>query len=59
MDAMSEVQYMTADGLAHSDLPTDDRKLLHRALDEWLNNSGGTGFFYIGSYSEMRDNFQG
>ena len=25
----------------------DYRKFLHGVLDEWLNNSGGTGIFYI------------
>jgi hypothetical protein len=58
MEAMSEVQYMTVDGPVHTDLPTDDRELLHDALDEWLNKSQGTGFFYVGSFSELRDNFQ-
>ena len=24
------------------------RKFIHASLDEWLNNSGGTGYFVVG-----------
>lgn len=49
----AEIQY----GSVHSDLcPGSDavlksssyRALLHQALDEWLNNADGDGFFYVG-----------
>lgn len=46
----SEIQY----GYVHSDLCGTDlsnqdwRNLLHTALDEWLDKSGGDGCFYVG-----------
>lgn len=34
---------------AYFDEPTDEyREFLHKALDEWLNKSDGTGAFWIG-----------
>jgi len=30
-----------------TDFPEEYRQFLHECLDEWLDNSGGTGRFYI------------
>jgi len=58
----AEIQY----GDVHSDIcPSSHtahftetyRKFLHANLDEWLNRSGGEGFFYIGSEKDLRANF--
>ena len=40
------------------DLPLSDKnvKFLHDCLDEWLNNSAGEGFFWIGNPQDMIDN---
>ncbi len=56
-----EIQYETNNGNVHSDIcfncnpDTEDkaysvehRKFLHACLDEWLNQSNGTGAFWIG-----------
>lgn len=53
----SEVQYMGPEGGVHSDLEATDRALLHSALDEWLDNSGGTGFFYVGDIHDLASEF--
>lgn len=56
-------------GLRHSDIcpgncdpdAMDDeeyRDFLHDNLDEWLDNSNGTGFFYIGEEQALIDNFK-
>lgn len=56
----SEIEYTRANGEGvHSDLMGGDfskmvldseaRQMLHDALDEWLNNSNGTGHFVISS----------
>lgn len=34
-------------GCKLTDVSDEYRKYLHDNLDEWLNNSGGTGIFYI------------
>lgn len=55
----SEIMYDSPKGPVHSDLCAEGdkakfmkcpewRKFLHDNLDEWLNNSNGTGYFYIG-----------
>jgi hypothetical protein len=31
------------------------KKFLHANLEEWFNNSGGTGYFYIGTYENMKE----
>lgn len=31
------------------------RQFLHDNLDEWLNKSNGTGFFYVGTEEDMRE----
>lgn len=54
---VAEVQYGTPVGLTHSDLKPGDRHDLHAALDEWLNRSSGTGFFYIGNLVDLTNNF--
>lgn len=59
----AEIEYQVADGLVHGDIcATGDkskfmkcpewRTALHRALDEWLNNSNGTGHFFVGTIEE-------
>lgn len=55
-DVVTEVQYTGPDGNVHSDLSLD-KEMLHAALDEWLEKSKGTGFFYIGDYKDLKDNF--
>lgn len=47
--ATGEVQYETPDGMVHSDLNPQDRENLHAQLDEWLDCSNDTGFFYVGN----------
>ncbi len=34
-------------GCKFKDLDDDHRKFLHDCLDEWIDNSDGTGCFYI------------
>jgi len=51
-----EIQYFPKDSSVHSDIckhndgPITDtyRKFLHDCLDEWLNQSDGTGAFWVG-----------
>lgn len=57
----AEIQYETDEGMIHSDIcygcedgnprimSDESRQFYHDCLDEWLNNSGGTGAFYLGS----------
>lgn len=62
-----EIQYMSENGPVHSDVchgcnPKNldspvDRDFYHSLLDEWLNKSGGTGFFWLGNVDEITDNF--
>lgn len=44
---------------AHSEdgLTDDYRKFLHDCLDEWLDNSDGTGCFWVGDPVEMVNEF--
>ena len=62
----AEVFYESPEGNVHSDLciedisgnfhiDTDYRKFLHDNLDEWLNNSNGTGHFVVGIESIKKD----
>jgi hypothetical protein len=64
----AEIQYSSKDGNVHSDLCCEGdnpkfqmlqcpeyRKMLHAALDEWLNKSNGTGYFYVGDINEEGD----
>jgi hypothetical protein len=57
-----EIIYETKDGNVHSDIcfncnPSNDsraltvdyRKFIHACLDEWLNQSNGTGAFWVGN----------
>ena len=65
----AEIEYTKEDGLSiHSDICPCDcnskglsdeeyREFLHGSLDEWLDNSRGTGGFYIMS-EEYRTIFQ-
>lgn len=64
-----EIEYMTRKGPVHSDVchecheleeeasPLVDKKFYHDLLDEWLNKSGGTGFFWIGDRRAICNNF--
>lgn len=71
MKFCGEIQYtLPGVGSVHSDichacvapdqgpeLDDDHRVLLHRYLDEWLDNSGGAGFFWVGDRGSIVDNF--
>lgn len=58
MDVCGEIEYETADGGVHSDIcivhngdyrvAPETRQFLHACLDEWLDNSRGTGMFWVG-----------
>lgn len=58
-ETVGEIIYLNEDNhLVHSDIGVSDasgladakyRKFLHRCLDEWLDESKGTGVFYIGN----------
>ncbi|MEV8610220.1 hypothetical protein AB0383_20225 [Amycolatopsis sp. NPDC051373] len=54
----SEITYGTPSGPVHSDLDATDRESLHKALDEWLTNSRGTGFFYVGNLVDLANDLQ-
>ena len=58
MNVHAEIEYINDTQNVHSDICPPGhhsdglkdekyRKFLHLALDEWLNNSNGTGQFYI------------
>ena len=58
MPVHAEIEYINEKGQSiHSDICPRDcdfknidkeyRDFLHKCLDEWLNNSNGTGVFYI------------
>jgi len=63
----AEIQYETPEGLVHSDIcfsvgaavplaeAINYRNFLHDVLDEWLDKSNGSGFFYIGK--DIAENF--
>jgi hypothetical protein len=66
MKFCGEIQYETNDGGVHSDIcyncnPSNDdrvltksyREYLHESLDEWLNKSSGTGYFWVGDPNEI------
>lgn len=67
----AEITYDTPEGGVHSDIcyhvgqavpianATNYRKFLHENLDEWLDKSNGTGFFYIGDVADLQENFNG
>lgn len=70
MKFCAEIQYETSEGGVHSDLchncnPSAEvrevteefRQVLHRALDEWLNKSNGTGAFWVGDPEYFRSWF--
>jgi len=60
----AEIAYSTESGAVHSDvcppghlfenIDSEERKLLHQFLDEWLNESGGTGCFFVGDSDYYR-----
>jgi len=57
MKIHAEIEYKNKDGLSiHSDIcppncqdmsDAEYRKIIHQCLDEWLDNSKGTGGMYI------------
>ena len=65
-----EIQYDSSEGLVHSDIcynvgamvkiadATNYRRFLHANLDEWLDRSDGSGFFYIGNTDDLKENFR-
>jgi hypothetical protein len=61
-----EIQYETKNGTVHSDICNHDgdpitsgyRKFLHDCLDEWLTQSEGTGFFWVGNKNDVINNFK-
>ncbi len=64
MAVHAEIEYIDVRGdRIHSDIcppqcrfdriDSEYRKLLHSALDEWLNKSNGTGYFYIANESAV------
>lgn len=66
-EIQAEIEYQCHDGTwRHSDIEpkgcqfesidAKHRDFLHRCLDEWLNNSGGSGCFYIKNAGFSIDN---
>ena len=67
MKVHAEIQYYKENGDSiHSDICPDNcdfanvdplyKELLHRLLDEWLDNSKGSGMFYIAEEGFIPDN---
>ena len=64
MSVCAEISYATKDGGIHSDVcpeghllenvDGEHRELLHACLDEWLNQSNGTGYFFMGNSNYYR-----
>lgn len=62
------IEYQTKDGNLHSDicyrcdgendkeLTEDYKDFLHNCLEEWLNNSNGTGIFWVGNPEVLTEN---
>lgn len=53
MQIYGEIEYRSPQGNIHNDLCAEIsdpkfRAFLHESLDEWLDESGGTGTFYVG-----------
>jgi len=44
-------------GCKFEDIDNDHRKFLHNCLDEWLNESNGTGCFYIKDINHKIDHY--
>jgi hypothetical protein len=67
VDVCAEIMYETEEGMIHSDLcMTHDaeykvhesyREFIHKCLDEWLDESNGTGMFWIGDPKFAAENF--
>jgi len=63
MKVHAEIQYRNEEGvLVHSDICPpycgndmggEYRQFLHTCLDEWLNESRGTGYFYIAEEGQI------
>lgn len=65
MKVHAEIQYRNEEGgLVHSDIcppycsndmsDAEYRQFLHECLDEWLNKSHGTGYFYIAEEGQIQ-----
>lgn len=54
----AEMRYGTVSGFVQTDLDPADREALHSALDEWLNRSLGTGYFYVGNLTQLRNDLE-
>ena len=72
MKFCGEIQYDTPQGGVHSDIcfncnpntedremSADYRKFLHDNLDEWLDKSNATGFFYVANIDHLIREFKG
>jgi hypothetical protein len=65
MNFCGEIQYASENGYVHSDICfdcqgeqnielTDDyREFLHKCLNEWLDNSNGNGYFWVGNSEHL------
>lgn len=54
----AEVQYTIEEGNVHSDVDfeltnPEDREFILTVFNEWLNNSHGSGYFYVGNIQEV------
>lgn len=54
----AEMRYGTLAGEVEQGLNPNDREQLHSALDEWINTSRGTGYFYIGNLTQLRNDLE-
>jgi hypothetical protein len=63
-----QIQYDGVNGGVHSDIcwnhekldiemTEDARQLMHDCLDEWLNNSNGSGYFWMGNPDHLQISF--
>jgi len=65
MNFCGEIQYESENGNVHSnicfdcrneqniELSDDYRAFLHKCLNEWLDNSNGTGYFWVGNEEHL------
>lgn len=61
MKFCGEIQYEMPELSIHSDicqhednpLSAEMREFLHNCLDEWLDKSEGTGYFWLGNWEEI------
>jgi len=67
LDVCAEIMYETEEGMIHSDLcmihngeyvvNQGYREFIHKCLDEWLDESRGSGMFWIGDPRFAAENF--